>query len=305
MKTCVFLIAACIACAQAPPPVEPSTVVASLPDGTKLTLGELTALLQQYPPSFMQSFQRDPARALQEVFIGQYTAMQGDKLKIGEQSPWKEQIEISRRTVVSAGMINYERNHFQVSDQDIVAYYNANKSRYEMVDAKIIKISFKPTLAAGASVEERARQAFEEAHAGTNRSEADAKKLAEDLVKQLRGGADFGKLAAKYSDDEESKNAGGDFGIPIKPTGPYAENFKKAVFGLKIGEVSDPVSANAAFYIIRAEKKTAQPVEAVRTQIMDEIKDNHLRDYLLDLQKRFQPTILRPDVVAQLNGLKK
>ena len=65
----------------------------------------------------------------------------------------------------------------------------------------------------------------------TQRTEADARKLAEDLVKQIRGGADFGKLVAQYSEDPTSKAAGGDFGM-VNLNSSYSADVKKAVLAL-------------------------------------------------------------------------
>ncbi len=299
MKISVFLIAACLCFAQAPPPSSPDTVVAQFPDGKKLTLGELQQMLQTYPPQFMQEFQRNQKQTIQHAFIVQYTAAQADKLKLAEQSPVKEQLEIMRMNLISSAMFSWERNHFPVSEADTDAYYEKNKSRYEAAEVKAIKLAFLPGKPEGDSIEDKARHAFEVAHAGTDRSEAATKKLAEEIIKKLRAGADFAALAKQYSDDEESKNAGGDFGT-VKPTSPYADDFKKAVLALKVGQVSEPIQVGTALWIARVEKKTAQPINEVRTQIIDELKDNHLREYVQELEKRFDPTILRPDVLAQL-----
>src|SRR5882762_3104097 len=101
MKICILLsIVSAALFAQAPPPVAPDTVVATI-DGKNLTLGELRNMLETYPPVVMQSFQKDPRRALQELFVVRYAAAEGDKLKLGEESPWKEQIEIARMNVIS------------------------------------------------------------------------------------------------------------------------------------------------------------------------------------------------------------
>ncbi len=301
MKTCVLLIAAALVSAQAPPPVAPETVVAAFSDGSKLTLGDLRKLIEQ-DPRFMQAFQQDATRALKEVSMVMYTAAQGEKLKLADESPWKEQIEMVRKQVLSSAMFNHERNHYPVTEESIEAYYKANQARYEQVEIKIIKLSFLPGKPAGKlSVEEEARRAFEIAHAGTDRPEAETRALAADIVKKLREGADFAKLVEKYSDDQESKSSGGDFGA-VKPTSPYADNFKKAVLALKPGEVSEPIQSGNSLYIARAEKKSVQPLDQVRLQIVDDIKDAHLREYLAELEKRFAPTILRPDVVAQLNA---
>jgi len=297
----LLLIAAALLPAQAPPSFTPETVVAKI-DGKDVTLGEIQQMLQGYPPIFMQTFQRDPVQALQQAFIVKYTAAEGDKLKLGETDPWKEQIEVQRMNVVSSAMFFHERNTYQVSVDDVDAFYKRNQARYEEAKIKVIKIAFKPGLTGNLSVEEMAKRAVESAHAASDRSETEARTLANGLVKQLRdNNADFAQFVQLYSDDPDSKADGGNFGT-VRPNSPYADDFKKAVFKLKPGEVSDAIAAGPAFYIVRLESTSVQPLSKVREQIMDEIKEAHLAEYLGKLRERFKPQIQRPDVLSQLNG---
>ena len=122
------------------------------------------------------------------------------------------------------------------------------------------------------------------------RTEADARTLAEDLVKQIRGGADFAKLVAEYSDDPTSKAAAGDFGV-VNINSSYSDDVKKAVLALKAGEVTDPLPQSNAFYIIRVEEKTVQPVGQVSGPISEEIRQAHLNEWLAGVSKRFEPAV--------------
>jgi parvulin-like peptidyl-prolyl isomerase len=133
------------------------------------------------------------------------------------------------------------------------------------------------------------------------RSEADARKLAVDLVKQLREGADFAALVTKYSDDKDSKANGGDFGT-VKFNSPYPEDLKRTVFALKPGEVGDPVRQATAFYIIRVEEKSVQPLAEVREAIILDIRNDYVRKLLADLQKKFEPVIEKPEFFIQFQG---
>jgi hypothetical protein len=110
----------------------------------------------------------------------------------------------------------------------------------------------------GKSLEDVARALSEGGSSQTQRSEADARKLAEDLVKQIRGGADFAKLVAQYSEDAPSKAAGGDFGA-VNINSSYSEDVKKAVLALKVGEITDPLQQSTRSTSFRW-KKTIQPM---------------------------------------------
>jgi len=130
-------------------------------------------------------------------------------------------------------------------------------------------------------------------HVKTQRSLEQATALAADIVKQLRAGADFVKLVDKYSDDD-SKSSAGDYGV-ITLSGSYPDEMKKAVFALKTGEVTDPVRLPNAFYIVRVEERSAQPVAQINEQIVAEIRSQHLKVFGEELAKRFTPSVLHPE----------
>ena len=66
---------------------------------------------------------------------------------------------------------------------------------------------------------------------------------------QLIAGNDFATLAAAYSIDTGSKNAGGDVGWFTK--GKMLAEFETAAFALQVGEISQPVKTSAGYHIIQ------------------------------------------------------
>lgn len=66
-----------------------------------------------------------------------------------------------------------------------------------------------------------------------------ARKKGEDLVKQLRAGADFAEMATLHSGDTETVEQGGDMGY--LHSGMLSEMSQLVVSKLKPGEISDPV----------------------------------------------------------------
>jgi len=296
MKTWIlFLAFAALLAAQAPLPADltPETVVAKV-DGKDVTAGEITAMLQHSDPRIMQAFQQNPKYVVQQLFMMRYLAGLGEQTKIAERSPLKEELEMMRMNAIAGAMVNQERDGYSVTAQAINDFYAKNQSRYQQAKIKAIFIRFKPAAPGAApappSVEDAAKAALEAVHNPEARSEADAKKMAEDLVTKIRGGADFTKLVAEFSEDAISKERDGDFGV-VKPASSYSDDIKRAVFALKPGEVTDPVRAPNGFYIIRVDEKSVQPLSEVTESIIQEIRQNHLNDFMTNLTKRFDPTI--------------
>jgi peptidyl-prolyl cis-trans isomerase C len=284
---------------QSPLGAEPSSdaVVATV-DGHDVTYGELRSLLSMAPPNV----QRNPQLGLQQIFIMKYLAAEGDKIKLGERSPLKEELEFTRMNIIAQAMLNIQRESSAVPEGSVEAYYKANASKYEQAKIKVIYIAFKPGVTGTASTAEdlarAAQEALAQAHAGTDRSEAQAKTLAEEVVKKARGGADFLALVEQYSEDPTSKAAHGDFGV-IKHDSTYPDDLKKAVFALENGKISDPVRQPTGFYIIRMDEKSAQPLSEVGGDIVQAVRQEALNTWFQDLNNRFKPVIKDPAAFVQ------
>lgn len=82
-----------------------------------------------------------------------------------------------------------------------------------------------------------------------------AKSTADDILKQLKAGANFATLAKKYSIDTGSKAKGGELGW-FKQSAMVPE-FSNAAMKLKVGQISNPVysSNDGGYHIIKLEGK--------------------------------------------------
>jgi parvulin-like peptidyl-prolyl isomerase len=305
MKSCVSailgvvlsMVTAAVVRAQVVPPgsIPPDTVVAKI-DGHDVTAAEVQKAMRGWPPEVERQFQQSPLSTMQSVFMSLYLAAEADKRQLGEDQMWKEQIDNARVRVLVPAMLTYEHDHFTVSEQDIINRYEPNKSRFEQATIRIIKIGFKEPMPKGNSPEDTKKAAeisVQNEHA-PNRTEADAQTLAADIVKKLRAGADFVALVKQYSDDTDSKAADGRYGS-LTLASNYPAEMKKTIFALDAGGISDPVRQANALYIIRRDEKSFQSIDQVRQTIASEIRDEHIKNFATELNKRFTPVILKPE----------
>jgi len=302
MKICLLSTAfIAMLAAQAPPAqLKPDTVVARVMD-KDITAGEIQKMIEETPPQVGQAFHQDPASALTAVFLERYVATEADKLKLGEQTPWREQMEIARENILVTAMTRYVADHYEVTPEMADAYYKQHAGSYQQMKIKAIKINFKPAVAASSNdLAAAARNAFETAHAATERSEADAKKIADEVSKQARAGTDFAQLVDKYAEGE-SKDFAGDFPT-VKQTSNFPADFKKAVFAMKPGEVSDPIRQSNCFYVIRVTEVSAQPLNEVREDIVHTIRTQHVSEYVDGLRAKFKAVILKPEYFVQMSS---
>ncbi len=91
------------------------------------------------------------------------------------------------------------------------------------------------------------------------------KAKADQILKQLQGGADFAELAKRNSDDPGSAVKGGDLGWIIR--GQTVPNFEKAAFSLDPKKLSNVVETEYGYHILEVMDK-----QAAHTQTLDEVK---------------------------------
>ena len=148
-----------------------------------------------------------------------------------------------------------------VSDQDLQAYYDQHRDEYRVPEqVKVSHILIKTSLPApGAKEDEKAV--------------ADARAKAEGVLKEVKAGGDFAKLAEKYSDDPGSAKSGGELGWIGR--GRTVPEFEKAAFSLGKGQTSDLVKSSYGFHIIHVEDKQAAHLKTlaeVKGEIEEKVK---------------------------------
>jgi peptidyl-prolyl cis-trans isomerase D len=141
----------------------------------------------------------------------------------------------------------------QVTPSDLQSYYDKNRDQYRTPEqVKVSHILIKtPLPGADGKVDEK--------------GVTEAQHRAEDLLKQVKGGAKFEELAKKYSEDPGSAKEGGSLGMISK--GQTVPEFEKAAFSLPKGQISDLVKSSYGFHIIRVDDK-----QEAHMKTLDEVK---------------------------------
>lgn len=106
-----------------------------------------------------------------------------------------------------------------------------------------------------------------------------ARGQAEEILKKMKGGADFAKLAKEFSQDPGSKESGGDLGFFSR--GQMVRPFDDAAFSLKPGQVSDPVRSPFGYHIIKVEEKqeeAQEPFDSVKGRVLEKLKKSRAKE---------------------------
>ncbi len=102
---------------------------------------------------------------------------------------------------------------------------------------------------------------------------------AQDLLKQVRAGADFAELAKNNSQDPGSAANGGDLGFIVR--GQTVPPFEKFAFSAKPNDISDLVTTEYGYHIIQVEEKEparVKPFDEVKDSIADQLKKQGVND---------------------------
>jgi peptidyl-prolyl cis-trans isomerase D len=144
-----------------------------------------------------------------------------------------------------------------VSANDLNAYYQAHATQYQVPEQALVRhILIKAPLPGDdGKVDPKALDA--------------AQAKANDLLKQIKAGADFGKLAKENSDDPGSKDTQGLLGWIQR--GRYGSaDIEKVIFSMPKGQTSDVLKSSYGFHIVRLEDRQdahLKPLDEVKGDI--------------------------------------
>jgi len=183
------------------------------------------------------------------------------------------------------------RNEIKVSQDEINAHWATSKASYRIGEKRGFRLLVvdEAKIAETIQSNEAELRKFYEANKDSFRTqervkarhilvkaeskdkEEAAKKKAEGLLAQIKGGADFADLAKKNSEDPGSATKGGE--LDWYPRGQLAKAFEDTAFSLQPKQLSGVVKTEFGYHIIQTlEKETARlkPFEEVKGDIVKE-----------------------------------
>ena len=220
----------------------------------------------------------------------------------------------------------------QVTPAEVDQYYRANQAKYAHGEQRALKYLLADSARMRSQIvptEAELRKRYETTKEDYKRPEsahilhilikvdptappeqdaaAKAKAKADSIVKELRAGADFAKLAKENSEDPSSKDKGGDMGFVDR--GMTVESFDTAAFSVPLNTISDPIrSKEFGYHIIKVlERRPAgyRSFDEVRpmlnAQMADEQAKKQARDEITNIAARLRQT--KPKTAAEFTSL--
>jgi len=204
-----------------------------------ITEADIEKRIASAPPHIQKRMTgaRDRQLLLQRLVDLKVFAMEARALKIDREKTVRTLIEDQVDNVLAREYLN--RQDFsrpRVTDEDIRKYYDEHSAEFQRparVKARHILIAVS-------------------ADAG-EKEVAEARAKAEKIKAEVERNGDFSARAAKYTDDRKTGKKGGDLGYFSREK--MAASFSEAAFGLKVGEISEPVRTDRGFHIITVDDR--------------------------------------------------
>lgn len=215
-----------------------------------------------------------------------------------------------------------DQSEVRVNEEEISAYYDANKDRYNTpakVDAQYLKFAFTDYTGdvrisdediAGYYASNRsefvtpktvqARHILLRIPAGDAEAEETVRRKAANLADQARDGADFAELARRHSEGP-TRDRGGDLGTfrredMVKP-------FADQAFAMAPGDISDPVKTSFGWHVINVEAvnpAATATVEDARPKIIAALRETGARQIARDRADQAWEATYEDDELGQV-----
>jgi peptidyl-prolyl cis-trans isomerase C len=105
------------------------------------------------------------------------------------------------------------------------------------------------------------------------------------VIDQLKGGADFAKLATEQSRDEGTKANGGELQWAAPTT--YVRPFAEALARLKKGEMTEtPVRTNFGWHVIKLDDMRPMSFEALKPQLTQVVQRENVQKAVQELRAK-------------------
>ena len=219
-----------------------------------------------------------------------------------------QQREVSAAEIKTAQFIS----QVKVTPEQVKAYYELHKDKFVVpeqvklefamlsaasfvaqmkVDDKEIKDFYDANSAKFQGDEQRHASHILISRGTTDKDKAAAKAKAEDVLAQLRKSPkSFEALAMKYSQDPSGAK-GGDLGTFGR--GAMVKPFEDAVFGMKVGQISDLVESEFGYHIIRLDGISGQNTsfDSLKLQIKGDLSWQKAQAKYAELADDFSNTV--------------
>jgi peptidyl-prolyl cis-trans isomerase SurA len=174
--------------------------------------------------------------------------------------------QIRRELSVQKLVVKEISSHISISDADVAAFYNSNKSAFNLAEntVRLAQIVVTPTPSPNVNNLKNDKA----------QNESQALHKIQNLEMRIRQGEDFAALAQNYSEDANSAPSGGDLGfVPESALANANPELRKGIFSMTPGQVSPIIHTQDGYRIIKLiSKEPAGQRQLSDPRVQEEIR---------------------------------
>jgi len=237
----------------------------------KITAKEFDMLIEALPEQYRAQARGPMKRQMAEQIARvKMLASEAKRRGLDKDKTVQSRIEFQTENLLAGAAYNDMLQKVSVDDAALRKYYADHNREFDTVQARHILVRFK-----GSQVPLREGK--------TELTEEQALAKAQELKKQLAGGADFAALAKAESDDAGSGANGGDLGS--FGHGQMVPAFDEAVFKMSVGQVSEPIKTQFGYHLIRVDKHDVKSFESVKNELEQKLRPDATREAVENMRK--------------------
>ncbi|MEW5975374.1 MAG: peptidylprolyl isomerase [Acidobacteriota bacterium] len=246
----------------APPPEQkpfPDDKVVLRIGEVKLTAREVEQFLEALPPTHRPFYSGPGRRQAADLLINtKLLVKEARKRQLDKRPDVQLKIEIAAESILHKAALDELQKDIKVTDEDLAKYLESNRFRFEEAHARRIVVRYNTGFPW-----EQGRPPAELP------SESEARAKAEKIHRELKEGADFEEMAAKFSDDYTTSGKGGDLGYIRRGTKAHliVPPLEQAIFTMKAGEISDIIATPLGFEIAKLEDIRVPKIDDIRGEL--------------------------------------
>ena len=248
---------------------------------TNITQEDASRELKALPDQIQRMFQgpEGTERFVDELVKKEVLYQEAKKKGLENNPEYQKKVEYFKKLTLISTLLEKEiEEKAKVTDKDVKDYYEAHKKDFmanNQVRASHILV----------------------------KTEEEAGKI----LNQIKKGADFAKLAQASSIDIGSAKNGGDLGFFSR--GQMVPEFERVAFGLKKGEVSNPVKTQYGYHIIKVtgvKEGSVIEFDKIKQVLIQRLTAGKQKDlfdsYVNDLKKSYKVEINKEAIAKMVGG---
>jgi Parvulin-like peptidyl-prolyl isomerase len=248
--------------------ITPDPIIATV-DGMAINQSDLEAAYESIPENMRNAalFRSGRQQMIEELVRMKLLEREAGKLGVDRSPAVKGRIHIATGNILANAALEklVESNRHVTLEQ----LYEKRKTDFESAKARQILVAYQ-----GGVVPSKSGKAL---------TEAEARARAEKILAELRGGADFEKVARAESDDPGVAKTGGDIG---EVGHDLPADIDKVIFSIPLNQFSEPVRSQYGYHVFQVMSRSTKPFSEVKP-IMERSEDRlRAREVIEDLRKK-------------------